>query len=275
MIFYRPIILLAVLLCCSFCCGAQDDNYVYKDSAIYYEDSAEVTTLQEKQSPGQTGGEEIQGTYTADTLLVNNRVFVEPDSINALKNLKPLSYAKSMDSLLHEYQQKMEKDEIAARNRISLISRFFLSPVTKYFFLILGAVFIFFILYKLFFAEGFLQRSYAKIGASLSADANDQSAKTADYGKLIAQAVSSRNYRMAVRYHYLQSLQKLSSKGAIELVANKTNYQYVSELSGKKYKDLFASLTLHYEYVWYGEFDIDENVFNSIQNKFKQFNSGL
>jgi hypothetical protein len=40
-------------------------------------------------------------------------------------------------------------------------------------------------------------------------------------------------------------------------------------MAGKKYSRAFAALTLDYEYVWYGEFEIDEVTFNLIQDKFK------
>ena len=136
-----------------------------------------------------------------------------------------------------------------------------------------AVVFVSFILYKLFFTEGFFQKTYAKIKVNGMPDETEHLSGNTDYGKLINQAISVKNYRMAVRYHYLQSLQKLSSKAVIQFAPDKTNYQYVRELSGKTYKNAFASLTLHYEYVWYGEFEVDENIFNAIQNKFKQFNN--
>jgi len=137
----------------------------------------------------------------------------------------------------------------------------------------LAGVFFFFVLYKLFFTQGFFQRSYATTNVTVLADDTQNLSKTADYTKLIAGAISNKNYRLAVRYHYLQTLQKLSLKEIIQFASDKTNYQYVNELAGKPYKKAFASLTLSYEYVWYGAFEIDENIFSAIQNQFKQFNA--
>ena len=99
----------------------------------------------------------------------------------------------------------------------------------------------------------------------------DDLSMTADYDKLIDQSITSKNYRLAIRYLYLKSLQKLTEKGAIIFAVDKTNYQYVRELSGKLYKNTFATLTLNYEYVWYGEFEIDQIIFFKLQTEFKQF----
>ena len=57
--------------------------------------------------------------------------------------------------------------------------------------------------------------------------------------------------------------------------ADKTNYQYVQELYGKSYKNDFAALTLNYEYIWYGEFEIEEAAFLRISNHFEKFQNQL
>jgi hypothetical protein len=80
-------------------------------------------------------------------------------------------------------------------------------------------------------------------------------------------------YRLATRYLYLQSIQKLNAAGAISFTADKTNSEYLNELTGKPYKPAFTSLTLNYEYVWYGEFLIEEPAFIQLQERFKKFNT--
>jgi len=83
------------------------------------------------------------------------------------------------------------------------------------------------------------------------------------------------NYRLAVRYKYLQTLYKMAAKKMVELAADKTNYQYVREISNYNYQNEFAALTLNYEYVWYGEFEIEENIYKRIETGFSQFNNKL
>ena len=93
-----------------------------------------------------------------------------------------------------------------------------------------------------------------------------------DPDSLLRNAIRAGNYRLAVRYLYLQSLHRLSEKKFIEINANKTNYEYVMEVRRHKFANEFASLTLQYEYVWYGEYPVDENLFEQIQGGFTQFN---
>jgi hypothetical protein len=274
MIFYRSVISIIAIMFCSFCAVAQENNYVYQDTAILQQDSIEAATraIELARENEDTVDEDESDDYVADTVLQYNQLALNPDSIRNLKNSESFAYAKNLDSLLLAHQQALDKEEDQPKNR-SLLERFFLSSLTKYFFWLLAAVFVAFVLYKLFFTEGFFQRSYAKSNVTTLEDESNELSKTADYAKLVALAVSNGNYRLAVRYHYLQTLQKLALKGLIQFAADKTNYEYVRELSGKSYKNDFASLTLNYEYVWYGAFGVDEMIFNSIQNKFKQFNN--
>ena len=244
---------------------------MHHDTAILHTDSVEARLIESASTVEQLP---VELDYlVGDTILKNNFLSIDPDSVKALKNSESFAYAKKLDSLLIAYQQGQEREAATAKNKISWLNRFFLSPFTKYFFWMLALVFVSFILYKLFFTEGIFQRPFGTANVRVIEEETDPLLKNTDYGKLITGAVNTRNFRMAVRYHYLQSLQKLAQKGAIQLASDKTNYQYVSELSGKTYKHSFAALTLNYEYVWYGEFEIDENVFNTIQNKFKKFNS--
>lgn len=277
MIFYRAVISILAVLFCSFCAVAQDNNYVYQDTSILQKDSIEAASRVielAREEERTADGEETDETneFVMDTVLKYNQLSIDPDSIRALKNSKSFGYAKNLDSLLLAYQQAHEKEEDQPNNR-SLLERFFSSELTKYFFWMLAAVFVAFILYKLFFAEGFFQRSYAKSNVTRLDDELNELSKTADYAKLLAYAVSKSDYRLAVRYHYLQTLQKLATKGLIQFASDKTNYEYVRELSGKSFKNDFVSLTLNYEHVWYGEFAVDEIIFITIQNKFKKFNN--
>ncbi|RSC92212.1 DUF4129 domain-containing protein [Tenacibaculum singaporense] len=94
--------------------------------------------------------------------------------------------------------------------------------------------------------------------------------KDKDLPKLIQKATSEGNYQLAVRYYYLLLLKKLSDKEFISWQQEKTNEDYIKELSSKKqlYTD-FKELTYLYDYVWYGEFFIDKEKFIQAENNFK------
>jgi hypothetical protein len=71
---------------------------------------------------------------------------------------------------------------------------------------------------------------------------------------------------------YLQALRQLADKNLIRWKINKTNDDYARELSSTSYGPGFNNITISYEYVWYGEFEIEENTFGRIRQQFQQFN---
>ncbi len=275
--FYKLLLPFVLLLCCSISLQAQTTKeYVYVDSTLLYPE--ETDTTPEEETPGEdtdldTATQVI--SYAADTNLLNNELALSRDSIRILKNLKQLAYAKVMDSLLKELQKKQVDAANMQPEKPSFFEQFLSSQITRFVFWSLACFFVLFIIYKLFFTEGFLQRQSTKATVNLLAEDDNDVKGNTDYDKQVALAVSNKNYRLATRYLYLQTIQKLSAAGAINFAADKTNSQYLYELAGKPYKSEFASLTLNYEYVWYGEFLIDEAAFGTLQNRFKQFNNKL
>ena len=92
---------------------------------------------------------------------------------------------------------------------------------------------------------------------------------------MLRNAIKNGNYRLAIRHLYLQTLLRLSEKRFIQVNSNKTNYEYVREVRNQKFAGDFASLTLKYEYVWYGEYPVDERLFEQIHGSFTQFNKSF
>ena len=249
---------------CSFLVKAQSSGeiYVYKDSDINIEHSAEKIL-----PPPPHEDVELND----DTIKINNYGIVG-DSAEVLKKSPDFAYAKNLDSILKKLQKKELAEEKKETPANSWLEAFFFSPVTKFFFWGIACLFIGFILHRLFFTEGFFQRRTISTNLTVLPDEEEHLSASTDYIKLIAQAVTNNNYRLAVRYHYLQTLQKLAAKGEIQFSVDKTNYQYVRELYDKPYKNQFARLTLIYEYAWYGGFATDEILFAAIQTNFKTFN---
>ena len=96
-----------------------------------------------------------------------------------------------------------------------------------------------------------------------------------DFDALIRQALQNGNYRQAVRYQYLRTLHLLSGRGMVSLAPDKTNFNYVTEISNPEYRNAFAALTLYYEYAWYGEFDVDKNIYEKIEYNFSSLNKKI
>ncbi|OFY86916.1 MAG: hypothetical protein A3F72_00750 [Bacteroidetes bacterium RIFCSPLOWO2_12_FULL_35_15] len=92
-----------------------------------------------------------------------------------------------------------------------------------------------------------------------------------NFNELIEEALSKKDFRRAVRLHFLKLLKELSDKNLIAWKIDKTNNDYSIELSNSKYSEHFKDLAILYEYIWYGDFQLDESNFITTISKFKDF----
>lgn len=89
-----------------------------------------------------------------------------------------------------------------------------------------------------------------------------------DLQALINQALKQSDYRLAVRYMFLKVLKELSGKKLIEWHYEKTNNDYLKELKSPGLKHDFKTVSHLYDYIWYGEFPINEERFLMAQAQF-------
>ena len=66
---------------------------------------------------------------------------------------------------------------------------------------------------------------------------------------------------MAVRFYYLLILQKLTDKELIVWQQEKTNEDFIREVAHLKIASDFTETTRLYDFVWYGNFEINEAEF--------------
>ncbi|WP_027380339.1 hypothetical protein [Chryseobacterium daeguense] len=81
----------------------------------------------------------------------------------------------------------------------------------------------------------------------------------------------SGDYRSAVRYQFLFVLKKLSDKKLIVWNPEKTNKDYVAELKAPHLKNDFFDLSYIFDYVWYGEFGINEESYLKFKSQYQNF----
>lgn len=96
-----------------------------------------------------------------------------------------------------------------------------------------------------------------------------------DFDRLIDEAMQAGDFRRAVRLHYLRVLQTLTARGLIDWQIDKTNEEYVAELTEDALRSSFAELTRRFEYVWYGDFPLDEAAFARTSSLFAKFENDL
>jgi hypothetical protein len=65
-------------------------------------------------------------------------------------------------------------------------------------------------------------------------------------------------------------LKKLSERNIIEWHVDKTNTDYLYEIQSKELKDNFQYLSYLYNYIWYGEFEMNDTTFNQAQKAFEK-----
>ncbi len=92
-----------------------------------------------------------------------------------------------------------------------------------------------------------------------------------NFKALIETAESENNYRLAIRYYYLWLLKTLSEAEIIDYDVEKTNSDYYLEITKEDTRKEFSYTSYLYNYVWYGEFDVDQQQFNKAKIAFTHF----
>ncbi len=204
-----------------------------------------------------------------DTALASAVTVFPYDSVIAYKKQKAFLYMRNIDSLL----KALQEEELRKQKKEPV--RKFVNPFPFLRFLLwaLAIGIVVFVIYRLFLGRDGLFASPVK-NKKLEVEAEPLTDENY-IDQQLNQAVNSGNYRMAIRFLYLQTLSKMADKGWLQLSPDKTNYQYVNELTQKQFKKEFARVTLHYEYAWYGDFAIGRDVFDPVKKEFEDFQTNV
>lgn len=216
--------------------------------------------------------EEYEETEAVDTTLYQYDISLPYDTVKQWKNLPEYAYTKYIDSLLKNRKKKELKSTYSGPG---ILSRILGSGIVQLLFWMVVIVFVLFIIYRLFLADGVFQRRSTAAKNAAAEVEEEEIGHDTDFEALIRVALQNGKYRLAVRYQYLRTLHALAAKKFVELAPDKTNFQYVREITNPGHQNEFAALTLHYEYVWYGEFDIEKSIYQKIENNFTSFNKKI
>jgi hypothetical protein len=115
----------------------------------------------------------------------------------------------------------------------------------------------------------------AKRSAGTGTNAIDEPIDEKDIERLLQQAIGNGDYRQAIRYSYLRTLQRLDARGLIRWQGQATDQEYVRQLGGTVQEAPFRILTNAYEKVWYGEFGLGEETFRRLFGYFTEFDKSL
>ncbi len=99
--------------------------------------------------------------------------------------------------------------------------------------------------------------------------------ESVDIDGLIEEALKNGDYRLAIRWCFLKSLQLLNKNKQITWMPAKTNIDYQYELSDRTMREDFSKLSYVFEYVWYGEMTTNEAFFAKYKSEVEKFNSHI
>ena len=74
--------------------------------------------------------------------------------------------------------------------------------------------------------------------------------KNTDIHKLIKDAENNKDFRLAIRYYYLHVLKTLSVNNHIKFEDDKTNSEYLNEITDKPFSKDFAYISYLYNHIW-------------------------
>jgi hypothetical protein len=81
----------------------------------------------------------------------------------------------------------------------------------------------------------------------------------------LEEALERGDFREGIRIYFTFILKELIRKNWIQWKKDKTNHHYLLELTGKPDNDIFRECVRIYDLVWYGEYEIDKDIFNQLQ----------
>jgi hypothetical protein len=147
--------------------------------------------------------------------------------------------------------------------------------VLKYLLILIGIVALVFLILKIMGIDLFFVFRRKSQVAGLAYTEQVENIHEINFDAEIEKAIASHNYRLAVRLLYLKSLKQLSDASLIAWQPEKTNTAYINELTDVRQRSTFKQLTHQFEYVWYGGFLIDADVFGRINLMFQDFKTAI
>jgi hypothetical protein len=214
----------------------------------------------------ENSGEEIQVKYPIDTVLISRLQSISPDSLRKIKKEKGYYYQSWLDSLLRAQDYKRlhaPKEEV---DNWPDLTGFF--KVVEIILWLGAAALLIFIVYSIFGRSRFFSSNKKNVDAKVEFSEEDSS--SGNYEKAIAAAEAAGDYRLAVRFLFLQGMAALESRGRIRQSAGKTNAHYREELKAApaEIRQLFDVLVRQYEYIWYGYYPLTMETYDRLKKNF-------
>lgn len=204
-----------------------------------------------------------------DTALVSQIRYISKDSLALLKKDKGYYYQNWIDSALRAEQ---EAELHRKRKDIDTDIGFDLSGfyrALKYITAALLLAVLVLVIIRFIRKDLPLRRNRKNIATEIPVE---ETPSADQYESKIREAVGQQDFRLAIRYLHLQTLQRLADKKIIQLGSNKTNSEYVQEVRSRAplVATEFSQLNRNYEYAWYGEYPVTMQAYESLEARYKK-----
>lgn len=209
---------------------------------------------------------------TAGTRIDSVQARQLPDSV--LKNLKTDEEFWYADKIFKDNKDQYATDEDAGNYKTSepLSQKPWVQTIL---WLIIIAGFTAFVILYLSNSNMGLFRKSNKAFDEPDAELETDDIFAINYQKEIDKATAASNYRLAIRLMFLRLLKNLSEKNIIQYKHDRTNFDYLLQLSSTKYYHDFFRITRNYEYSWYGKFEVSPDAYKLIKNDFEKFDPAI
>ena len=184
-------------------------------------------------------------TVYSDTAVINNSEFFNRDQ-----------YRKASKEFKYSEPAAEDKSEDKTSNKTDWSWLKYVSYA-----IVIGAIV--FLIYRLILYAYAPENRKLKPNQFQLNETVDEPTIESDLESLLADALKERNFREAIRIHYLLAIRKLNENKIVVYTIDKTNFDYVSEVGGHPAFTLFRDLTINFEKIWFGDVPADEKKFNS------------
>jgi hypothetical protein len=224
---------------------------------------------------------------------IGNLVYAqqEKDTIVKIDSIGTLYERSIAEDLSKKYTGEDFNYDIKTGESQNLLSRFFnwigrglknifginLSPealkLLEYFIYFLMGGLVIYLLVRVLVNEKFNSIFTKKAKTLFDIDLAEQHIESLDLDALLNAALENKDYRLAVRYHFLRILKRLSQKEIIDWHFDKTNSDYQNEIKQQQLQSGFKEVAYLYDYIWYGEQPINEIKYDAAKQKFNALNN--
>jgi len=216
----------------------------------------------------QTSGDSVVEVEAVDDsldmpgkALVPTEVFREIPARQVRKYLKDPDYAYANDP---EYWKKDIPPKPGAVNLM------FNSPLFRWIIFSCVMAIVLFGIYQLGKENNFswFTRNRKQNDSETTEQAKDE---RMDFEKAIRKYQDEKNYRLAIRYMYLRLIHTAREKEGIQFRDSSTNAEIARAFGSHPKAGEFRFLARAYEYIFYGDFIPDPELFNRLKIKFENF----